>query len=261
MQDFNKKYERAAKKYLSILDSKRAALPADTLNLRSLGNLYDYKKYIEKIISSTSQKTNILDWGCGNGHISFILREMGRESVTSYCVSPDKRTLDFLKQDLGLDVVVSENLIDLPFETQTYEIILSSGVLEHVNEYGGYMDVSLKELLRICLSGGKIYIWRLPFAWSIWEYIRYVQGRWVHPDRYTVQQLQNLESKFPLKLVQYELDGFLFFRLRAMFMRTCSLADMFNYFEKLMNLRFFHFLLNDIFVVFEKIDESKIETD
>ena len=261
MQNFNEKYERAAKKYLSILDRMRAVLPSDTLNLRSLGNLYDYKKYIEKIIDNTSEHSKIFDWGCGNGHISFILREMGRESVTSFCVLPDARTLDFLKQDLGLDVVVSESLLDLPFETETYEIILSSGVLEHVNEYGGNIDFSLRELLRICLPGGRIYVWRLPFAWSIWEYFRYVLGQWVHPDRYTVQQLLNLEIKFPLNLVEYELDGFLFVHLRAMFMRTCFFADMFNYFERLINLRFFHFLLNDIFVVFEKKDEIESETD
>ena len=261
MQNFNKKYEQAARKYLSILDKKRAVLPPDTLNLRSLGNLYDYKKYIEKIISATSQQSKILDWGCGNGHISFILREMGRDSVTSYCVSPDTRTLDFLKRDLGLDVVVSDNLINLPFEAQSYETILSSGVLEHVNEYGGYIDVSIRELLRICLPGGKLYIWRLPFAWSIWEYFRYVQGRWAHPERYTVQQLKNLEMKFPLKLIRYELDGFLFFRLRAMLMRTCFFADMINCLEKFINLRFFHFLLNDIFVVFEKTDAVESEMD
>ena len=174
---------------------------------------------------------------------------------------PDTRTLDFLKHDLGLNVVVSNNLFDLPFETQTYEAIISSGFLEHVNEYGGNIDTSLRELLRICLPGGKVYIWRLPFAWSVWEYFRYVQGRWEHPDRYTVQQLQNLEIKFPFKLVEYELDGFLFFRLRAMLMRTCVMADLFNKFEKLLNLRFFHVLLNDIFVVFEKIDETETETD
>ena len=261
MQSFNKKYQLAIKKYLSILDKKRADLPPDALNLRSVGNLYDYKKYVEKIINNSDESSKILDWGCGNGHISFILKELGRNLVTSYCVSPDLRTLKFLREDLGLEIIISDNLIDLPFETQTYEMILSSGVLEHVNEYGGSIDLSMRELLRVCSLGGKIYVWRLPFAWSIWEYFRYLQGRWVHPDRYTVQQLLNLKVKFPLKVVYYELDGFLFFRLRGMLMRTCVLTDIFNSFERLINVKIFHFLLNDIFVIFEKVPVIESETD
>jgi len=249
----NKKLFLYSKIFLNLLNRNKSFLPKDYKNVESLALLKDYFIYLQDILRIKTNK-NILDWGCGNGHISFLLKNSDPHlKVTSFSVNPKISTKMFLTNVLQLNLVTSQNKILLPFRNSSFDCIISSGVLEHVNEWGGDLDKTMNELNRILKPGGRIYILRLPFAFSIWEYFRYFSGSWYHMERYTPHQLIFFARKYNLRLVSLRLDGFLFVRLRAFIRKTnignkaIFLAEKFLY-----KFKFAHFLLNDIYCVLRK---------
>jgi SAM-dependent methyltransferase len=242
-------FQAISKNYLSILNQNASALPKDYENVKTLALLADYKKYIDRVLEL--DKPDVLDWGCGNGHVSFFLKHLNIANVTSFCVAPKTETKQFLEDKLDLRVVTSSCPRKLPFPDNSFDIVLSSGVLEHVNEYGGSLEFSLNEISRVLRPGGRFLVWRLPFAFSIWEYAKYCCSKWSHEERFTMRQLERWNDKHRLKIVKCELDGFLFVRLRAFMRGTYYGHELVKSIERFLNWRPMNFLLNDIFVIFE----------
>jgi predicted SAM-dependent methyltransferase len=172
--------------------------------------------------------------------------------VDSFLVNPDIRTTKFLDK-LDLNVTATSDNLNLPYENNEYDIVISSGVLEHVNEYGGDFDNSLKEIIRVLKPGGSIVIWRLPFAFSIWEYFRYALKHWYHPERYTPLQIHHLAKKYNLSVMDIGLDGVFFVSFRCYLRRFKILNKFVNWLEVRINkIALFHFLLNDIYCILKK---------
>lgn len=236
--------------FLKILNEEKKKLPSDYQNIRDIGFLKDYYKYLQLIKNLDPQ--NVLDWGAGNGHVSYLLKNGLGISTDSFCVNPDPRTENFLNK-LELNLIISIDKFDLPFKSSTYDVVISSGVLEHVNEYGGDLSHSLNEIIRILKPQGYFVIWRLPFAFSIWEYFRYLLNHWYHPERYTPLQIKNLCEKYNLEIVEIGLDGIFFVSFRC-FLRKFRISNyLVNNLELFFNkIPLFHFLLNDLFCVLKK---------
>lgn len=243
-----------SRSYLAMLSKWRSTLPGDWRNLRHIGYLRDYYDYIESV-ALYAEGGQVLDWGAGNGHVSFMLRESGRHSrVISYLVAPSTHTLDFLQNGLGLEVVCSDEKSLLPFEAGTFDCVVSSGVLEHVDEYGGDRSLSLKEISRVLKPNGFFVAWRLPFAFSIWEYYRYARRQWYHEDRYTPSEVSTLIRNHGFRMEKMVVDGLFFVAVRSFARRFRIGNSLINVLEKGCN-RFsaLHFLLNDIYFVARKI--------
>lgn len=250
MPSNNIKLVSASHQFLDILEVEKNSLPNDHYNLKNIGFLSDYFKYLLLINDLNPQK--ILDWGAGNGHISYLLKYGLNLNVDSFLVNPDLKTKIFLEK-LKLNVVTTRNNFDLPYKSNEYDIVISSGVLEHVNEYGGDLDYSLKEIIRVLSPGGYIVVWRLPFAFSIWEYFRYSLRHWYHPERYTPLQIKHLAKKYNLSVIDIGLDGVFFVSLRC-YLRKFNISNRFiNFLEIRINkIPLLHFLLNDIYCILKK---------
>ena len=187
------------KNYLKVLNLEKNSLLLDYLKIRNLSYLEDYFKYLLIIESSNPRKS--LDFGGGNGHVSYLLMHGLNLDVDTYLVNPDIATVDFLNK-LDLNIIISSNSFELPFSSESYDLVISSEVIEHINEFGGDLNYSLNEIIRILKVGGNIFIWRLPFAFSIWEYFRYIFRGWYHPERYTPLQITQIAKKYNLELVK-----------------------------------------------------------
>jgi len=111
----------------------------------------------------------------------------------------------------------------------------------------------LKEIIRVLSPGGYIVIWRLPFAFSLWEYFRYSLRHWYHPERYTPLQIEHLAKKYNLSVIDIGLDGVFFVSLRC-YLRKFKILNIFvNFLETRINkIPSLHFLLNDIYCILKK---------
>jgi ubiquinone/menaquinone biosynthesis C-methylase UbiE len=92
-------------------------------------------------------------------------------------------------------VVRSLDPVALPFETATFEAVLSCGVLEHVDEHSqpGNELKSLREIARVLKPGGSFLIYQLPqqYAWQEALIRRFKLG-YSHPRRYTAGEIERL---------------------------------------------------------------------
>jgi SAM-dependent methyltransferase len=248
------RYDAACVSYLSILSEWATRIPGDWRNLRHLGFLRDYSRYCDLVVSHASGG-RVLDWGAGNGHVSYLLRSTGNfKSVNSFVVNGDDRTIEFLRDGLDLSVVNSLDKAKLPYEDGSFDCVISSGVLEHVVEYGGSLDSTLGEIRRVLKPGGVFICWRLPFAFSIWEYFRHARCEWYHEDRYTPLRVKSLMSNSGFLLSELHLDGLGFVAMRASLRRSVLGHKAVDAVELFFNAHpSSHFLLNDICFVASKL--------
>jgi SAM-dependent methyltransferase len=136
----------------------------------------------------------VLDWGCGFGQMSALLREEGVDVVPfDYRPELEAPTVRSLERYAGLEAHLSPDPVLLPFEDDSFDTVLSCGVLEHVEN----PDASLEELRRVLRPHGLLYVTNLPNRFSYTEKIARLLGRYYHGslpnDRvYTKRSAQGL---------------------------------------------------------------------
>jgi SAM-dependent methyltransferase len=147
-------------------------------------------------ITSCFPRGHILDWGCGYGQMTFLLRRRGLQ-VTSFDVgNPDDKTpLPAIPLSNDLHVVRSAHPTALPFGDASFDAVLSCGVLEHVDEFSerGNEVVSLREIARVLRPGGHFFVYQLPqrYAWQE-AIIRRLRLGYAHPRRYTEREIAGM---------------------------------------------------------------------
>ena len=145
------------------------------LNLRSEPQMREYLAIAESIAADRPKR--VLDWGCGWGQVTMMMRERGLE-VVPYEYRPDVETEGFqpleLRPDIG--VYISADPVKLPFASNSFDAVLSLGVLEHVSDPDG----SLEELRRVLETGGRLYVYKLPNRYSYLEKLAKLLGLYYH---------------------------------------------------------------------------------
>ena len=79
-----------------------------------------------------------------------------------------------LHPDIG--VYISADPVKLPFASNSFDAVLSLGVLEHVSD----PDESLEELRRVLEPGGRLYVYKLPNRYSYLEKLAKLLGLYYH---------------------------------------------------------------------------------
>lgn len=107
----------------------------------------------------------VLDAGCGSGDLSRIAARMGAD-VTGVDASPAmiaeaRDSLDRFSLPAGFDIA---DVRDLPYDGQSFDLVLASSVLEYVEP----LDGALIELRRVLRPDG-ILICSLPNAKSLYR--------------------------------------------------------------------------------------------
>lgn len=128
-------------------------------------------RVITSKLTDTAQVKKVLDLGCGyNGY--FLMNIIG------YFPS--------LKEAAGVDLSVTPNLgvskltlvqgdlnDKLPFTDNTFDIVFSTAVLEHLENY----DLALKEMYRVINDGGRLFLTTpAPSAKPVLEFLSYKLG-------------------------------------------------------------------------------------
>jgi SAM-dependent methyltransferase len=118
----------------------------------------------------------ILDAGCGSGRTMVELARYGK--VAGIELNPDAA---YLARDRSLGEVQEGRIEELPWEDESFELVVCLDVLEHTPDD----RVALHELRRVCRPGGFLLLTvpALPRLWSIHDELNH------HYRRYTRQSL------------------------------------------------------------------------
>lgn len=136
------------------------------VNIRSAPQMREYELIADRLAGDRPGR--ILDWGCGAGQVTSLLRARGLE-VTAYdwrpgLPEPVYRPLEHFPD---VEAHLSSEPVALPFEDRAFDAVLSCGVLEHVHD----PERSLEELKRVLEPGGTFYVYKLPNRQSYLEAI------------------------------------------------------------------------------------------
>lgn len=144
------------------------------VNLRSAPQMLEYDAIVQRIAGD--RPATVLDWGCGLGQVSDLLRRAGLD-VSSFDHRPDAPgALVSLPAFPDVRAHVSGDPVALPYPDASFDAVLSCGVLEHVLD----PDASLDELHRVLKPGGLLYVYKLPNRRSYLEWIARRAGMYYH---------------------------------------------------------------------------------
>jgi len=199
-------------KQLKYLES--VATRFESHKFLSSATVYSYIENIERLrnylLSSWPERElssiKILDWGAGKGHISYLLKSNGF-SVTSCDLKSQaddsafgQETPVIREQMITVDALT--DVISLPYDSGSFDVIVSFGVLEHVKD--DYQ--SLKEISRVLKSGGIFYFCMLPTYYSWTQRISHIRGDFYHDKLYRKKRVFDLaeNANMIVLLIEYE---------------------------------------------------------
>ncbi len=223
----------------------------DLLQFRSLTTAHQYSRLVELVKANVSSGSEVLDWGCGNGHFSYTLRALGY------------RTAGFGFDDFGLRNHIpppysftrgdADEPVALPYVSNNFDAVVSVGVLEHVRETGGAEAASLAEIRRVLRPGGVFICYHFPnrFSW-----IEAIRARFpnppVHRYRYTKRDIASLFENAGMECVRMERYGALprnFWHRAPMVLRTSTtFAKLWNALDDLLAVPLNLICQNHVFV-------------
>lgn len=146
------------------------------------------KSYAEYKYGDIS-KVRVLDWGAGKGHISYLLRCEGFDVVSCDldCEADDSPFTQEIPiiEDHAINLIPLKHTFKLPFENDEFDMVVSFGVLEHVEQ-----DFqSLKEISRVLKKNGSFGFFFLPF-WLSWsQKLAHLRGNFYHSHLYNKNDL------------------------------------------------------------------------
>ena len=135
----------------------------------------EYEAIVRRIVRDSPR--SILDWGCGWGQITVLLRRAGLEATAfDYAPELDEPTVRPLPRYPEIEAHFGPDPVELPFADESFDAVLSCGVLEHVARPHGSLD----EIRRVLRPRGTFYVYKLPNRASYLEWIAKRLGLYYH---------------------------------------------------------------------------------
>lgn len=149
---------------------------------------------------AVAKNSKILDIGTSTGTNLRLLKEMSFQQATGVDLSPEAIRFCELK---GLGHVVQGDACTLPFPDETFDLILATDIIEHVDEDA----VAVKEIRRVLKNKGKalITVPAFPSLWGLQD------EKSFHKRRYRRKNLLNLIQNSGLKILEHHYFNYLLF--------------------------------------------------
>lgn len=124
--------------------------------------------------------STVLEWGCRHAIMSCFIHDHLNGDVRLHGCDISGGNFDRFYRSSGLDFTLLDHPWKLPYDDESFDFVLSNGVLEHVaNEYE-----SMKEIYRVLRPRGIFAITFLPNRYSVSENISRIIGRDGHNRLY-----------------------------------------------------------------------------
>jgi SAM-dependent methyltransferase len=182
-----------------LLETARAARARKLdqfLHLAQPVGIWNYIRIANEIAAAVP-RGRMLDWGCGLGQMTWLLQRRHFD-VTAFDVGAADTTLPDLPLTRDLRVIRTTHPTKLPFDDGSFDVVLSCGVLEHVDELSqpGNEVISLYEIHRVLRPAGWFAIYQLPqrHAWQEAVNRRLGVG-YSHPRRFTAREIRTLLAR------------------------------------------------------------------
>lgn len=168
-----------------------------------------YRQSVEKFLKSLDLKIDensvVLDAGSGTGIVTLGFHSAGFRPRKTVALDLSFNSLKVSREQFRKDkkvnakniVAVQGNVLNLPFADETFDLVLSCGVLEYVP-----LDEGLKEMSRVLKTGAKlVFIPVKPsFVGSVLEFLYKFKTHPIKNVRRISQQYFNIvgRHKFPI---------------------------------------------------------------
>ncbi|HMF54505.1 MAG TPA: class I SAM-dependent methyltransferase [Edaphobacter sp.] len=172
-------------------------------------NLYVYlsrfvKEMSERHFGRPFGEITVLDWGCGKGQMSKLIRDLNPKQIDSCDLLTNNDDSAFGQKTpiidrFGIQVKPLEHEYVLPYEDASFDVILSVGVLEHVPKE----RASLLEIMRVLKPGGLFFCFFLPTNLSWTQKLAHLRGNFYHDRFYNEQLIKELTKEAGLEILDF----------------------------------------------------------
>lgn len=153
------------------------------LALRLNGYKDSVAKFLKSLNLAIDSDSMVLDSGSGTGIVTMALHEAGFRPKKTVAFDLSRNSLDLAlgqaRKEKNVDsknvAAVQGNILTLPFADESFEFVLSCGVLEYVP-----LDDGLREAARVLKKGGKLVL--LPVKPSlVGSVLEFLYNFKIHP--------------------------------------------------------------------------------
>ncbi|MFZ0313219.1 MAG: class I SAM-dependent methyltransferase [Candidatus Korobacteraceae bacterium] len=149
------------------------------------------------VCNRPANEISILDWGCGKGQITYLLRQRGFAVASCDIENLEADDSTFgqevpIIREQAIDVIPLRHAYQLPFADKSFDCVISFGVLEHVKSDRD----SLAEIRRILKDRGLLYITFLPYFLSWTQQVARLRGETYHDRLYKERRFAALVESF-----------------------------------------------------------------
>lgn len=166
--------------------------------------------YLTRFVKALSERhfgcpfneLDVLDWGCGKGHVSKLIRDLGPKRLESCDLLSDKGDSTFgqdvpIVNRFGIKVKPLHHEYVLPYDSASFDALLSVGVLEHVSNE----RASLAEIARVLKPKGLFFCFFLPARFSWTQQVCRWRGENYHDRLYTKDRVRTMLNPAGLQLL------------------------------------------------------------
>lgn len=185
------------RRVLAMASSKGIELGnRDLEHLANSAGIRNYQRMADDL-AQRAQQGRVLDWGCGYGQMTYLLRNRNVD-VQPFDVG-QRDNIALIPPFNGLGIQYGSHPWKLPFDDATFDVALSCGVLEHVPN----PDQSCREIARILRPGGLFMVTMLPNRFSFIERVNNLLGISDHPVKYTPNTASRLLRQAGFDIVEW----------------------------------------------------------
>lgn len=210
-----------------------------------------YLKAYDLVRKYGKEKLNVLDTGTGSGHFSYFLLSQGY-NVTAFTIEEQSFLADSLKASYKekYKLIANQNPTKpLSFNDESFDMVVSIGVLEHVRETSNTEINSLSEIRRVLKPNGIFICYHFPNKYSWIESItKHLSSKHNHSFKFTNDDIIKMTDTCKLQLLEVKRYGIMPRNTFRFVPNNKLLTNIFNFVDSSLSILLSPFCQNYYFV-------------